>query len=413
MFEIDYKRIKKENIGNIILPFVAGLGFFLMFGLLELRPIIKKISMDSEAKASYIEENSYIDSNGNRTYSPIYHFSANGGSYICGSSSFSSTPPNSTGTVYYKKKNPYDCITDYAAEVNKPALIISAILVFSSLAVGVSNIKSTRKAIKNAKYLATNGKLIKGIPYVLEDIPDATNLRRIAIDYKKDNGSIVRLMWKIYNHKTSDSDGLVDLLIDPNDPNNYYIDFDIKFSGNVCVENYNYTNQVVNNKVQTKNINAEQIANDIQRTKAPMVKSKLIIKKIILGIIIAILAAMILIDSAIVRQTIAAKNYINTTTYLSKKSENESTKFDDYIYIFEDKNGKQQEIIISISKNEKPKKNIKIKYDEKDPQRFYEEGQTYDKLGITWYIVKAVILILLLFLFFNKSLLNKTSILTH
>ena len=93
-----------------------------------------------------------------------------------------------------------------------------------------------------------------------------------------------------------------------------------------------------------------------------------------------------------------------------EKENSEDNVFNKHIYSFEDTHGNKQEIIVSVSKNDTVKNTIKIKYNENNPQEFYEEGMTYGKSGITWYVVKIVVLIALVFLFFNKKLLSKVSI---
>ena len=140
-------------------------------------------------------------------------------------------------------------------------------------------------------------------------------------------------------------------------------------------------------------------------------KIQLIYKRVIIGIVIAVLLFFILIDTAIVKQTIEAKDYIETTaTFVEKKESSDSSNFDDCIYTFKDKDGNDQEIIVSVSKDEEPEMVIKIKYDEKNPQEYYGEHATMDKTGIIWYIVKIVAVVLLLILFFNKKLLSKVNI---
>ena len=140
-------------------------------------------------------------------------------------------------------------------------------------------------------------------------------------------------------------------------------------------------------------------------------KVTLIYKRIVIGIIILIVLILTILDCVLLKQTIKARNYIDTIASLvSEKEEDESTVFDDYIYTFKDKKGVDQEIIVSISQEKVPEQEIKIKYNENNPEDFYEDGSTLDKNGIIWFIVKIVILILLLVLFFNKRLLNKIGI---
>ena len=148
-----------------------------------------------------------------------------------------------------------------------------------------------------------------------------------------------------------------------------------------------------------------------EKVIATIEKISLICKRIVLGIIIIGLLLFILLDTVLLKQTIKAKNYIDATaTYVDKSTNEEDSIFDDYLYTFTDKNGKEQEITVSISEDNEPDQEIKIKYNEKNPQDFYEESATLSKNEIIWYIVKVVILVLLIILFFNKKLLNKIGI---
>ena len=140
-------------------------------------------------------------------------------------------------------------------------------------------------------------------------------------------------------------------------------------------------------------------------------KIQLIYKRVVIGIIIAILLFFILIDTAIVKQTIESRDYIDTTaTFVEKKETSDSNNFDDCVYTFKDKEGNDQVIIVSVSKDEEPESIIKIKYNEKNPQDYYGEHSVMDKTGIIQYVVKIVAVILLLILFFNKKLLSKVNV---
>ena len=154
----------------------------------------------------------------------------------------------------------------------------------------------------------------------------------------------------------------------------------------------------------------KQLEENMVKVMEVVDKVQLIYKRVILGVIIAILLILILIDTAIFNQTLKAKDYIDTTAkYVDVKDDND-TVFDNYIYEFLDKKGNRQEITVGISKNESPEEEIKIKYNENNPQDYYEESAVMDKSGIIWYIVKIVFLVLLIILFFNKKLLNKIGI---
>ena len=153
---------------------------------------------------------------------------------------------------------------------------------------------------------------------------------------------------------------------------------------------------------------SDQLREQMANVEDLIDKFQLIVKRVILGIIIFVLFLFNVFDFFIVRQTILSRNFIETTATLAGKSgESDSEITSDYVYTFEDKKGNQQEIVVSVFQDDVVENEIKIKYNEKDPQDFYEEGQTFDKSGLLWFGVKVVIMILLIVLFFQKKLLNK------
>ena len=101
-----------------------------------------------------------------------------------------------------------------------------------SIFAGLSGMRNVNKKIKKYEYLAKNGKLIKGLQYRMTPTGSRVNDRdvmKIIVDYELPSGSWVQLESDgRFDFKMSDSDGLVDLLIDPFDSNNYYIDFNIE-----------------------------------------------------------------------------------------------------------------------------------------------------------------------------------------
>ena len=139
-------------------------------------------------------------------------------------------------------------------------------------------------------------------------------------------------------------------------------------------------------------------------------KVSLIVKRVILGIIIFVLFLIILFDVGMVKQTIKAKDYIDTTATYVDVSDGHGEVFVDYVYSFEDKDGKSHNIVVSFSKDETPDQKLKIKYNPSNPEDFYQESNVYDKSGIIWFVVKIVIEVLLVILFFNKKLLSKINL---
>lgn len=141
-------------------------------------------------------------------------------------------------------------------------------------------------------------------------------------------------------------------------------------------------------------------------------KIKLVCKRIVLGVIIVVLLVFTVIETFIFKQTIESKNYIETTaTYVGIKEETTDEVFKEYIYVFTDKEGQQQKIIKTGTKeaSEMPEK-LEIRYNENNPQKYYDDEGLLDNKEMIWYIVKVVALVLLIILFFNKKLLNNINI---
>lgn len=88
-----------------------------------------------------------------------------------------------------------------------------------------------------------HGKLVKNIPYTLEDT-NVTIMNKVikkpVINYVTQLGEVIKLEGDPrYDHKTSDADNMVDLVIDENDLTNYFIDFEInRLSGNLSSDYY-------------------------------------------------------------------------------------------------------------------------------------------------------------------------------
>lgn len=150
-----------------------------------------------------------------------------------------------------------------------------------------------------------------------------------------------------------------------------------------------------------------QLEENMKKVEFVVNKVQLIVKRIILGIIIFILLIVLLFDTLMVRQTIKARNYIDTTAVFVERKDAGNDVFDDCIYSFTDKNGNTQEIVVIVSKDSGADDEINIKYNENNPEDYYQENSVYNNKQIIFFVIKIVIEILLIFLFFNKKLLSK------
>lgn len=230
MYDINLKNTKKGYLIGIIL-FLAGIFFLIIMSWMTFGDIIKKLSLDSSIVATRIDDNCRTNSEGDYFCSPIYYYEVDGFEYTCKVSySSSSSVSSKQNKVYYDSKNPSDCVTDYTA---KPQVYMYLFCLFPLIfvIVGMHQILKVNKKIKRAKYLAMHGTLIQRLPYTMEKTNitvDGSPLLAIAVDYTLPSGSKIHLVGDPrYDRKQFDNDGLVDLLIDLNDLDNYYIDFNI------------------------------------------------------------------------------------------------------------------------------------------------------------------------------------------
>lgn len=109
---------------------------------------------------------------------------------------------------------------------------------------GVINLIKCIKIVKNTRYLCKHGKLVKNIPYYSETTNISINnkvVRRLVVDYEFTNGNKIALCTGLrYDVNTYDSEGLIDLIIDEENPTKFLIDSNInRKGGNLPTDYYN------------------------------------------------------------------------------------------------------------------------------------------------------------------------------
>lgn len=229
MFYIDYSQYKKRNkfwmifllIGLFIVIFIAI--FYIYF-------FVKRIPLNREANGEIEYYGEYRNDEGTIMYQPSYRFKVKNKEYFCSSSISTSNKPSSKSIILYEKGNPDNCLVKNDSNFYYFLLIpVFVGLIFALL--GGFFVFKNHKIIKKIKYLSNNGKLVKGIPYTLEDsnvYENGTQLKKIVVNYTLPNGVTRRLVSDLKSNYYGNNDGFVDLLIDPNDENNYFIDFEIR-----------------------------------------------------------------------------------------------------------------------------------------------------------------------------------------
>ena len=241
MYDINLKNVKTQRLIYKIILYIGIFILLILDGIVAIN-IIRVKSFDSYIVTRNIEIESYTDADGDIMYKPIYNYNVNGKSYKCKPASSTSNKPNTrNGKVYYDSKKPSRCTTDYSIKANKILIILNFIPV-GFLIPGILLTSRVNKKIKKIKKLNETGTLVKGLPYTLENTNVSVNgqtLPRIKVEYTLPTGELTTLTSDaIFDTKKADS-STVDLLIDENDTENYFLDFEInRKNGNLPDDYY-------------------------------------------------------------------------------------------------------------------------------------------------------------------------------
>lgn len=270
MYDIDTSNVKK-GIKFFLMFLLVGIFFLGILLAILIMNIINYKSLDSEIMSNHVEINTYKDSDGDTMYSPIYYYNIRGKEYKCSSQGGSSIMPSTKNRkVYFDSKNPTRCMTDYSRGNNK-LILLFLLLPIVFIGTAVYNIIKVNKRIKLINNLNTTGKLVKNLPYRLENTGMSFNgiqIQKPVVDYTLPYGTTITLQGDPrHDKKVADKDGMVDLVVDEANPNNYFIDFEInRLSGNLPTDYYT-NNQTFqnngNNNFMNQQDNQQYINNNI------------------------------------------------------------------------------------------------------------------------------------------------------
>ena len=255
MYDINFNNMKKGYKFHALFIIVGLLFGGIILGIIIHNSTLKK-SMDSSVMSDRVEITSYDGENGTM-YSPVYYYTVDGKEYECKSSSSSNSMPSEENkNILYNSKNPEKCYSPYTSKSNKIlyfVLFIPIIFLF----VGVINVFKISKNIKRIKQLNKTGKLVKNLQFSMEDTGAEINgnrVQRLVVDYTLPNGTTLTLRGDPrYDYKYDDDDHMVDLVIDENNTDNYFIDFEINRIGGNLPEDYATQNNVVSTQPQYQN----------------------------------------------------------------------------------------------------------------------------------------------------------------
>jgi len=124
---------------------------------------------------------------------------------------------------------------DFSYGMELLGIVLVILLFFLGLAVffihdGNSRIKKSKKEIEKVKNLSKNGMLVKNLEYEIVTIGSNVNepVYKIRVFYQNQSGIKVPFISDVkYKTALTGSTGTADLLVNPNDYSEYYIDFEI------------------------------------------------------------------------------------------------------------------------------------------------------------------------------------------
>ena len=226
MYSID--NILKTNKLMYKIIFIFSLAFILFFSIIGLKDIINVSSTYNRKVKSNISE--YIPTD-NNMYKKVYYFDADNRQFSCLDSVVINNKNNQIDkkTIYYNFEDPNVCTTNIIKKTNL-IVYIFIILLCIPLLIGLIGMIKINKKINKIKMLSKCGKLVKNLQYEVVEIKKKNGniLYKAKTKYKVKNQVLILYSESIYDKKLFKEYPTIDLLINENDVNDYYLDFNIQ-----------------------------------------------------------------------------------------------------------------------------------------------------------------------------------------
>lgn len=226
MYSID--NILKTNKLMYKIIFIFSLTFILFFSIFALKDIINVSSIYNRKVKSNISE--YIPTD-NNMYKKVYYFDADNRQFSCLDSVVINKKNNQIDkkTIYYNFEDPNVCTTNIIKKTN---LIVYMFIISLCipLLIGLIGMIKINKKINKIKMLSKCGKLVKNLQYEVVETKKRNGniLYKAKTKYKFKNQVLILYSESIYDKKLFKEYPTIDLLINENDVNDYYLDFNIQ-----------------------------------------------------------------------------------------------------------------------------------------------------------------------------------------
>lgn len=226
MYSID--NILKTNKLMYKIIFIFSLAFILFFSIIGLKDIINVSSTYNRKVKSNISE--YIPTD-NNMYKKVYYFDADNRQFSCLDSVVINNKNNQIDkkTIYYNFEDPNVCTTNIIKKTNL-IVYIFIISLCIPLLIGLIGMIKINKKLNKIKMLSKCGKLVKNLQYEVVEIKKKNGniLYKAKTKYKFKNQVLILYSESIYDKKLFKEYPTIDLLINENDVNDYYLDFNIQ-----------------------------------------------------------------------------------------------------------------------------------------------------------------------------------------
>lgn len=226
MYSID--NILKTNKLMYKIIFIFSLVFILFFSIIGLKDIINVSSTYNRKVKSNISE--YIPTD-NNMYKKVYYFDADNRQFSCLDSVVINNKNNQIDkkTIYYNFEDPNVCTTNIIKKTNL-IVYIFIILLCIPLLIGLIGMIKINKKLNKIKMLSKCGKLVKNLQYEVVEMKKKNGniLYKAKTKYKVKNQVLILYSESIYDKKLFKEYPTIDLLINENDVNDYYLDFNIQ-----------------------------------------------------------------------------------------------------------------------------------------------------------------------------------------
>jgi len=232
MYNINYKKIVKDSINSGETKILFLIFGFIFIGILWYVLVYLNIKdLDKHVISSNMQYTTSNDSDGDLIYKPVYQFKINDIVYRC-SSIETSKEPKKELKIYYNSSDPNNCMTSSDVTNQYYALLGVSYIPLIFIIIAVYDFYKLGKKIKKIKSLEASGQLVKNVPFAMIENKDGTY--SISVDYKTPDGKIIPLVGsKKYSQKYAFKFGEADVLIDPYDLTNYYVDFNVEFQNSI------------------------------------------------------------------------------------------------------------------------------------------------------------------------------------